>query len=85
MLLNMPTIGRNLGRENQGDCGGLLNKSIYTIVEAAAATADLLQREGVEINEVILDLDRPFVFMIYESDTHTPLFVGQVFDPTAHN
>ncbi|MBO4350251.1 MAG: hypothetical protein J6A01_04790 [Proteobacteria bacterium] len=54
-------------------------------VEAAAATALIAQSEGVEINEVILALDRPFVFMIYESDTHTPLFVGQVFDPTAHN
>ena len=52
-------------------------------VEASAATAVVIARETAELNEPInLDLDRPYIFVIYESESRTPLFVGRVMDPS---
>ena len=49
-------------------------------VEAAAATALLM--EGATPDEPIeLDIDRPYIFVIYETGTKSPLFVGRVLDP----
>lgn len=33
--------------------------------------------------EITLDFNRPFVYMIYDNDANVPLFLGQVCDPTA--
>lgn len=52
-------------------------------VEAAAATAAIMAENGMVIgNKVSLSLDRPFIFIIYETDSKTPLFFGRVLDPT---
>lgn len=54
-------------------------------IEAAAATAVLVQPGSADIPEEPIDLilNRPFMFIIYETQTRTPLFVGHVMDPTA--
>ncbi|MBO4351026.1 MAG: serpin family protein [Proteobacteria bacterium] len=54
-------------------------------IEAAAATAVMVQPGSAEMPEEPIDLilDRPFMFIIYETQTHTPLFVGHVMDPSA--
>ncbi len=56
-------------------------------VEAAAATAVAVAENGMApvTKEVFLDLDRPFIFVIYETDTKTPLFFGRLMDPTQSN
>ena len=51
-------------------------------VEAAAATAVVMADNAAPVQDIIkLDLDRPYFFVIYESDSKTPLFVGRVMDP----
>ena len=53
-------------------------------IEAAAATAVMMEGNAApEPEETIeLTIDRAFMFIIYESETHTPLFVGHVMDPS---
>jgi len=48
--------------------------------EAAAATAVIMKRGGSPPHVIA---DRPFVFLIRDSDTNSILFVGRVSDPTA--
>lgn len=52
-------------------------------IEAAAATAVVMIETAVPGNPVKVDLDRPYYYVIYESTTLSPLFVGRVMDPTA--
>ena len=56
-------------------------------VEAAAATAVMMADKASAMDPIELTLDRPYFFVIYESDkkspTNTPLFVGRVMDPSA--
>ncbi|MCD8379055.1 MAG: hypothetical protein LUC95_01735 [Lachnospiraceae bacterium] len=37
---------------------------------------------GIEEDEIHLDFDRPFYFLIWDEKEKLPLFVGQVFEPT---
>lgn len=52
-------------------------------VEAAAATAVVMDKNGVVFDIVPVAIDHPSLFIIYESKTHTPLFFGQLMDPSA--
>ena len=47
--------------------------------EAAAATAVLVARVVSEPPEVAID--RPFIFLVRDSDTGAILFLGRVLDP----
>ena len=47
--------------------------------EAAAATAVLVERVVSEPPEVAID--RPFIFLVRDSDTGAILFLGRVLDP----
>ncbi len=51
--------------------------------EAAAATAVVMSREAAVIPDVVLTLDRPFIFVIRDVPSGTVLFIGRVLDPTA--
>lgn len=52
--------------------------------EAAAATAVVMNDEGAMPSEPVeLTVDRPFLFVIRDSATGAPLFMGRVLDPTA--
>ncbi len=51
-------------------------------VEAAAATAVVMESKATPGEVINLDLDKPYFFIIYESDSKSPLFVGRVMDPS---
>ena len=51
--------------------------------EAAAATAVVMTKSAAPGAPVEFKVDRPFFFVIRDTDTNTPLFVGHVADPTA--
>lgn len=50
--------------------------------EAAAATAATFETVGGAITEDEVVIDRPFLFVIHDVATATPLFIGRVTDPT---
>ena len=49
--------------------------------EAAAATAVVMTDMSMPL-ATVLNVDRPFLFVIHDIDTATPLFIGRVSDPT---
>jgi serine protease inhibitor len=51
--------------------------------EAAAATAAVVSATSMGPLPVPLVLDRPFLFLIQDRATETPLFLGRVADPSA--
>ena len=51
--------------------------------EAAAATAVIAVTTGAALDPPTLVADRPFLYVIHDVPTGTPLFVGRVVDPTA--
>ncbi len=55
-------------------------------IEASAATAVVMNERSVAADEdkcAEMLLNRPYFYILYESETRTPLFVGRVMDPTA--
>ena len=54
-----------------------------TGVEAAAATGIIVGGDGAPSPEVTLTFDRPFVVVLHDTRSGTPLFVGRVLDPGA--
>ena len=51
--------------------------------EAAAATAVIAEAGAARTQPPSFVVDRPFLFVIHDVDTATPLFIGRVCDPTA--
>jgi serpin B len=51
--------------------------------EAAAATAVIVAEMSIEITEVEMHMDRPFIFSIRDNNTGTLLFLGRVLNPTS--
>lgn len=66
--------------------GAIVHKSFIGVnkdgVEAAAATAVVGKDSAMPTEPIILAIDRPFIFMVYEKETNSPLFVGRLLDPT---
>jgi serine protease inhibitor len=50
--------------------------------EAAAATGVTMEWMSAPARTVQLTVDRPFLFVIHDIDTATPLFLGRVTDPS---
>jgi serpin B len=50
--------------------------------EAAAATAVVMRAAGAMLSPRTLVADRPFLYVIHDQPTRTPLFLGRVLDPT---
>jgi serpin B len=51
--------------------------------EAAAASGAVARAQSALIRTVTLVVDRPFLFLIHDVETGTPLFLGRVTDPSA--
>ena len=51
--------------------------------EAAAATAVVMRATSARTPECELTVDRPFLFVLHDTATGTPLFIGRVSDPSA--
>lgn len=55
-------------------------------IEASAATAVVMKERSVAVEDedkyAEMLLNRPYFYILYESETRTPLFVGRVMDPT---
>ena len=49
--------------------------------EAAAATAVIMGRSAAMEPDLVLTVDRPFIFLIRDKSTGAILFVGRVLDP----
>jgi serpin B len=52
--------------------------------EAAAATAVIAGVTSAPLEVLELDLDRPFIFAIVDTESGAPLFLGRVTDPSAN-
>lgn len=50
--------------------------------EAAAATAVVMGETSARVTQQTLVLDRPFLYVIHDTEHGTPLFVGRVSDPS---
>lgn len=50
--------------------------------EASAATAVVMRRVAAPADPLTVVLDRPFLFVVHDVASRTPLFVGRVADPT---
>lgn len=50
--------------------------------EAAAATAVVVVEVSAQAAPLTVTVDRPFLFVIHDLETATPLFIGRVADPT---
>ena len=65
----------------------VLHKTYISVDEsgtkAAAATVTEIRAESIEISEKNVTLDRPFVYMIVDTKTNLPLFIGTMQDPEA--
>jgi serpin B len=51
--------------------------------EAAAATAVVMDLAAAPIEGINLQIDRPFLFSLYDRETGAVLFMGRVLDPAA--
>jgi serine protease inhibitor len=51
--------------------------------EASAATAVVMRLSSARLSTVELTVDRPFLFVLHDTATGTPLFIGRVSDPSA--
>jgi serpin B len=51
--------------------------------EAAAATAVVVELTSAVLPRYSVVADRPFVYVVHDRPTGTPLFIGRVLDPTA--
>ncbi len=50
--------------------------------EASAATAATFETVSGALTDTEVTVDRPYLFVIHDVATGTPLFIGRVTDPT---
>lgn len=87
----LPVLTRE-GFEPDGDYAGLSDGSVSEIVQnvdisvdengttAAAATGGAFA-SSAEVGNTHVDFNRPFLFLVTDTATHTPLFLARVADP----
>lgn len=51
--------------------------------EAAAATAVIMESTSVNLDRIIFNANRPFIFMIKENQTNSILFLGRMVNPSS--
>lgn len=64
--------------------GAVFHKAFVRVdeagTEAAAATAVVMQLKGMPVNDVELTVDRPFIYLIRDTQSGAVLFLGRVVD-----
>lgn len=65
---------------------GIFHKTFVAMdkrgIEAAAASAVVMSKESMEIEEPLnVTIDHPYFFFIYESETRSPIFFARVMNP----
>lgn len=85
--LGLETIWGDGGATPAGQFSDVIHSVVIGVdeggVEAAAATGIVVGESGVEpFPEATLRFDRPFILVLHDTRTSTPLFVGRVLDPT---
>jgi serpin B len=65
--------------------GDVIHKAFVAVdeegTEAAAATAVILEAASAQMNEFVLVIDRPFIFLIRDLESGQILFAGRVLNP----
>lgn len=65
---------------------GIFHKSFISVdeegTEAAAATAVVMGIESAPADPLVVTVDRPFLYAIYDHPTDTILFLGRMVDPS---
>lgn len=66
--------------------GSVIHKAFVAVdeegTEAAAATAVIMEGAAARMNDVSLQIDRPFIFVIRDTVHGQILFIGRVLNPT---
>ena len=67
--------------------GAVIHKAFVSVdeagTEAAVATAVIMELSALPLEPLQVKVDRPFVFLIRDTETGTILFVGRVLNPGA--
>ena len=92
MALGMPTAFEptadfsGMTSEEQLSIGAVQHEAFIAVdeagTEAAAATAVIMVDSAAGPESVAMVVDRPFLFVIHDIPTTTPLFIGRVTDPS---
>jgi len=65
--------------------GAVIHKAFVRVdesgTEAAAATAVIMEGNSAPLDLVVVNVDRPFVFLVQDNATGTVLFMGRVMNP----
>ena len=65
--------------------GEVVHKAFVSVdeagTEAAAATAVVMRASGIAVEPMVVEVNRPFIFLIYDYPTQTVLFLGRVIKP----
>lgn len=76
----------NLGSSDFGNLyiGNVLHKTFISVDElgtkAGAATSVEIKAEGALMIDKVVELNRPFVYMILDGETNLPIFIGTVME-----
>ena len=65
--------------------GAVIHKAFVAVdeqgTEAAAATAVTMRATSLPMDDIVLTVDRPFLFLIRDTDTGAILFIGRMMNP----
>jgi len=75
------------GRPGELFCSALVHQAVITVdeegTEASAASAAVVAESSAPMIVQEITVNRPFYFVVHDTTTSAPLFLGQVTDPTA--
>ena len=74
-----------MGEADELKIGDILHKTFISVGElgtkAGAATAVIMEAESAPVEIKYVNLSRPFVYMLVDTTTNTPIFIGTMMNP----